>query len=99
VFSDEPRSNERTKRDRKLRRKKEKAAAHVAIQVARHWNVEVYASTRDARYQRLALDLGAAWAGGTFAEPPEKLDAAIIFTPAGEIVPVAPRPTNLPSRC
>jgi propanol-preferring alcohol dehydrogenase len=65
------------------------AAAHVAIQVARHWNVEVYASTRDAGHQRLALDLGAVWAGGTFAEPPEKLDAAIIFAPAGEIVPAA----------
>src|SRR6266853_339244 len=65
------------------------AAAHLAIQVARHWKVEVYASTRDPRHQRLAMDLGAAWAGGTFAEPPEELDAAIIFAPAGEIVPAA----------
>ena len=65
------------------------AAAHLAIQVARHWKVEVYASTRDERHQRLAMDLGAAWAGGMFAEPPEKLDAAIIFAPAGEIVPAA----------
>src|SRR5713101_35524 len=65
------------------------AAAHVAIQVARHWNVEVYASTRDARHQKLALDMGAAWAGGTLEEPPKKLDAAIVFAPAGEIVPAA----------
>jgi len=65
------------------------AAAHIAIQVARHWDVQVYASTRDARHQRLALDLGAHWAGGTLAEPPEELDAAIIFAPAGEIVPAA----------
>jgi alcohol dehydrogenase, propanol-preferring len=65
------------------------AAAHVAIQVARHWNVEVYACTRDVRHQRLALELGAKWAGGTFAEPPVKLDAAIVFAPAGEIVPAA----------
>ena len=65
------------------------AAAHVAIQVARHWGAEVYASTRDARHQQLALDLGAKWAGGTLAEPPVKLDAAIIFAPAGEIVPAA----------
>jgi len=65
------------------------AAAHVAIQVARHWNVEVYACTRDVRHQRLALELGAKWAGGTFAEPPVKLDAAIVFAPAGEIVPGA----------
>ncbi len=65
------------------------AAAHVAIQVARHWDVEVFACTRDARHQRLALELGAKWAGGTFAEPPDKLDAAIVFAPAGEIVPAA----------
>lgn len=65
------------------------AAAHVAIQVARHWNVKVYASTRDARHQKLALELGAAWAGGTLDAPPEKLDAAIVFAPAGEIVPAA----------
>jgi len=65
------------------------AAAHVAIQVARHWNVTVYASTRDARHQKLALELGAAWTGGTLDAPPEKLDAAIVFAPAGEIVPAA----------
>jgi propanol-preferring alcohol dehydrogenase len=65
------------------------AAAHVAIQVARHWNIEVYAATRDARHQRLAMELGAKWAGGTFAEPPVKLDAAIVFAPAGEILPAA----------
>jgi propanol-preferring alcohol dehydrogenase len=67
------------------------AVAHLAIQVARHWNVEVYASTRDARHQRLAMELGAVWAGGTLDEPPRKLDAAIIFAPAGEIVPAALR--------
>src|SRR5580658_2849940 len=65
------------------------AAAHVAIQVALHWNVEVYAMTRDARHQRLALELGAKWAGDTFAEPPDKLDAAIVFAPAGAIIPAA----------
>ncbi len=65
------------------------AAAHVAIQVARHWGVTVYASTRDEGHQRLARELGAKWAGGTFDAPPEKLDAAIIFAPVGEIVPAA----------
>jgi alcohol dehydrogenase, propanol-preferring len=65
------------------------AAAHVAIQVARHWGVEVYASTRDKRHQELALELGAAWAGGTLDAPPRQLDAAIVFAPAGEIVPAA----------
>jgi propanol-preferring alcohol dehydrogenase len=65
------------------------AAAHVAIQVARHWGADVYASTRDERHQKLAKELGAKWAGGTLDAPPEKLDAAIVFAPAGEIVPAA----------
>lgn len=65
------------------------AAAHVAIQVARHWGAEVYACTRDQRHQKLALELGAVWAGGTVDDPPAKLDSAIVFAPAGEIVPAA----------
>lgn len=65
------------------------AAAHVAIQVARYWDVDVYAMTRDARHQKLAMELGAKWAGGTLDQPPQKLDAAIVFAPAGEIVPAA----------
>jgi len=65
------------------------AAGHVAIQVARHWGVEVYAATRDARHQKLAQELGAVWTGGTLGVPPVKLDAAIVFAPAGEIVPGA----------
>jgi propanol-preferring alcohol dehydrogenase len=65
------------------------AAAHVAIQVARHWGVEVSACTRDARHRQFALELGAAWAGAADAEPPAKLDSAIIFAPAGELVPLA----------
>jgi alcohol dehydrogenase, propanol-preferring len=65
------------------------AAAHVSIQVARHWKVEVYAATRHARHQQLALELGAAWAGESMDSPPAPLDAAIVFAPAGEIVPAA----------
>lgn len=65
------------------------AAASVAIQVAQHWGADVYACTRDERHQKLALELGAKWAGGTVAEPPVKLDSAIVFAPAGEIVPAA----------
>jgi alcohol dehydrogenase, propanol-preferring len=65
------------------------SAASVAIQVARHWGVEVYAPTRGQKHQQLALALGAVWAGESDAEPPVKLDAAIIFAPAGELVPVA----------
>lgn len=62
------------------------AAAHVAIQVARHWGVRVYAMTRDAGHRELALELGAVWAGGSDDPPPEKLDAAVIFAPAGGLV-------------
>jgi alcohol dehydrogenase, propanol-preferring len=65
------------------------AAAHVAIQVANYWGVDVYAATRDDVHQKLALELGAKWAGGTLAAPPMELDAAIVFAPAGEIVPAA----------
>ncbi|MGH9770460.1 MAG: zinc-dependent alcohol dehydrogenase family protein [Candidatus Acidiferrales bacterium] len=65
------------------------SAAHVAIQVARHWEVEVYACTRGEKHQQLARQLGAAWVGEAMAEPPVKPDAAIIFAPAGELVPPA----------
>jgi alcohol dehydrogenase, propanol-preferring len=65
------------------------AAAHVAIQVARHWNVDVYAATRNQRHQQLAHELGATWTGSTFEEPPAKLDAAIVFAPVGAVVPPA----------
>jgi propanol-preferring alcohol dehydrogenase len=62
------------------------AAGHVCIQVARHWGAEVYAMTRDARHRELASQLGAAWVGGAADVPPKKLDSAIIFAPAGELV-------------
>jgi len=62
------------------------AAAHIAIQVARHWGVDVYAFSRDARHRQLARDLGAVWAGGSDDEPSVKLDSVIIFAPAGELV-------------
>lgn len=66
------------------------AAGHIAIQIARHRGAEVYVCTRDhARHQKLAEELGASWVGGTFDVPPVKLDASIVFAPAGEIVPVA----------
>ena len=67
------------------------AAAHVTIQVARHWKIAVYACSREERHRQLALDLGAVWAGGSFDEPPVKLDAALIFAPAGELVVAALR--------
>ena len=65
------------------------AAAHVAIQVARAWGVEVYAATRGKKHQQLAAELGAVWVGEAADDPPVKLDAAIVFAPAGELVPPA----------
>ena len=62
------------------------AAAHVAIQVARHWGLRVFAFTRDARHQQHARELGAEWAGSIAQQVPARLDAAIIFAPAGELV-------------
>ena len=65
------------------------SSAHITLQIARHWGCSVYVSTRDAGHQRLALALGAAWAGGSGDPPPERVDSAIIFAPAGELVPLA----------
>lgn len=65
------------------------ASAHLCIQVARHWGCEVYAFTRSETHQQHARDLGAAWAGRAEDEPPRKVDRAIIFAPAGALVPLA----------
>jgi propanol-preferring alcohol dehydrogenase len=69
------------------------AAAHIITQVARYQERKIYAFTRagDEQAQAFARDLGAAWAGPSTESPPEKLDAAIIFAPAGELVPQALR--------
>jgi propanol-preferring alcohol dehydrogenase len=69
------------------------AAAHILIQVARHRGQQIYALTRagDAEAQGFALELGAAWAGNSSDFPPVPLDGAIIFAPAGELVPQALR--------
>ena len=66
------------------------AAGHIAIQLARSRGAEVFVCTRDReRHQALAHELGATWVGNAFDEPPVKLDASIIFAPAGELIPVA----------
>ena len=67
------------------------AAAHIVAQVARAQGREVYAFTRpgDRQAQDFALSLGAVWAGGSDAAPPQALDAAIIFAPVGALVPAA----------
>ena len=68
------------------------AAAHLITQVAVHRGQRVFAFTRpgDLESQTFARTMGAAWAGGT-DETPEPLDAAIIFAPAGDLVPTALR--------
>ena len=65
------------------------AAGHVTIQLMTAWGADVYVATRDKKHQDLAIELGATWVGGTFSKPPVALDAAIVFAPAGEIVPIA----------
>lgn len=66
------------------------AAGHICIQLARARGAEVYVCTRDReRHQALAQELGARWVGDAAEDPPVKLDTAIIFAPAGELVPAA----------
>src|SRR5438067_6442126 len=69
------------------------ASAHVVAQVARWQGRRVFAFTRarDEEAQALARELGAEWAGDSAGPAPEELDAAIIFAPAGELVPAALR--------
>ena len=64
-------------------------SAHLAAQIALHRGATVHVLTRSAAAQRLALDLGCASAGEADDEPPEPLDAAILFAPVGHLVPVA----------
>lgn len=66
-------------------------SAHLAAQVAMHRGASVYVMTRSEEARRLALDLGAAFAGDADDEPPVPLDSAILFAPAGWLVPQALR--------
>jgi propanol-preferring alcohol dehydrogenase len=61
----------------------------VVIQIARYWGCEVYVATRGEKHRRLARELGAIWVGAATDRPPEKLNGAILFAPAGKLVPVA----------
>jgi propanol-preferring alcohol dehydrogenase len=69
------------------------AAAHLVAQLARYQGRRLFAFTRsgDLEAQRFARELGAEWVGASEAPPPEELDAALIFAPAGELVPAALR--------
>jgi propanol-preferring alcohol dehydrogenase len=64
------------------------ASAHLAIQVAHHWNCEVYVFTRSNEHRQLAKELGAAWVGGAEDNSPYLLDRAVLFAPAGGLVPI-----------
>jgi propanol-preferring alcohol dehydrogenase len=65
------------------------ASAHIAIQVARHLGCEIYVFSRATLHGDLARELGATLVGGSNDVPPVPLDAAVLFAPAGELVPVA----------
>ncbi|MGD2104201.1 MAG: zinc-dependent alcohol dehydrogenase family protein [Anaerolineae bacterium] len=67
------------------------SSAHVTIQVALHWGCEVYVFTRSKGHRRLARELGAVWVGGAEDTPLERMQASIIFAPAGWIVAEALR--------
>jgi propanol-preferring alcohol dehydrogenase len=63
------------------------ASAHLAIQVANHWDCDVYVFTRSEEHRRHAGELGAVWVGGAEDQAPQPLDRAVIFAPAGHLVP------------
>jgi alcohol dehydrogenase, propanol-preferring len=65
------------------------ASAHLVIQVARFWACDVYVFSRSAAHHRHAQELGATWAGSAEEQPPQALDAAVSFAPAGWIIPLA----------
>jgi propanol-preferring alcohol dehydrogenase len=67
------------------------SSAHVTLQVARAWGCEVYVATRGEAHRRLAREMGAAWVGGADDPLPVRVDAGILFAPAGELIPVALR--------
>ena len=65
------------------------SSAHITLQVARHWGCRVWVVTRDEAHRLLALELGAEWAGADPSSLPVRADGAIIFAPAGGLVPAA----------
>ncbi len=69
------------------------SSAHITAQIAKASGAQIYAMTRGAGNQQLARELGAAFVGEADSVPPDALDSAIVFAPAGELVPVALRAT------
>ena len=67
------------------------ASAHIAIQIARRWDCEIWVATRGKEHQKLAKELGAKWVGKAGEVPSNTLHAAVMFAPAGKLVPEALR--------
>jgi propanol-preferring alcohol dehydrogenase len=65
------------------------ASAHLAIQVLHHWGCDVVVLTRGERHRELAREMGASWVGDAAELPAATCDRAVVFAPAGELVPVA----------
>ena len=65
------------------------ASAHIAIQIAVHQGCRVYVFSRSRAHRESARTLGAVWTGSAQETPPAKMDGAVIFAPAGELVPAA----------
>ena len=67
------------------------SSAHLVMQLLRHWGCEVFVLTRGEGHRALARELGAAWVGHADELPPATCDRAVVFAPAGPLVPVALR--------
>jgi propanol-preferring alcohol dehydrogenase len=65
------------------------SSAHLALQVANHWGVQVYVFTRSPEHRKLAESLGAIWTGSSEDDPNVQMDSSIIFAPAGSLIPPA----------
>ncbi len=65
------------------------SSAHLAIEVLKAWNCEVYVATRGESHRQMARELGATWVGDALDRPPEPLDCAVTFAPSGDVVMAA----------
>ncbi len=64
-------------------------SAHIALQVAKYWGCKVFVMTRGGKHRDFAKEIGADWVGTAHERPPAPLDSAILFAPAGDLVPPA----------
>jgi propanol-preferring alcohol dehydrogenase len=62
------------------------SSAHLAIEILKAWNCEVYVATRGESHRQMARELGAKWVGDALDRPPEPLDCAVTFAPSGDVV-------------